>query len=195
MRLWPVVALCLALPAAAQAHTPIEGIGDFWSGAVHPLTTPSHLLLLLALGLLLGQQKPLKLKWPMLVFGSASALALLLTAVGRDTRVYQPVLLGLACCTAALVALERQPPRPATLTLLAVAAFAIGLDSAVESASTATLVKTLSGTWISLGVLLADIAIYASFYLRKDWMRIGIRVMGSWILAATLLVLAFLLRG
>ena len=43
-------------PQLAHAHSPIEGIGDFYNGMLHPLLVPSHVLLLLALGLLRGQQ-------------------------------------------------------------------------------------------------------------------------------------------
>lgn len=54
--------------------------------------------------------------------------------------------------------------------------------------------KTLAGTWISLTVLLADIANYASFCTKKHWLKVGIRVIGSWIIAVALLMLAFSLR-
>ena len=189
-----LVLFFIGFPAAAQAHTPIEGIGDFLAGLVHPLTTPSHVLLLLALGLLLGQHSPLKLRLPMLVFASASAMALLFTTTGWIERVYPPILLGLALGAATLVALEKQLPQLATLALFAAAALALGFDSGVDSSSSVTVIKTLSGTWISLAVLLADIAIYVSFCTKKQWMKVGIRVLGSWIIAVTLLILAFSLR-
>jgi len=190
----PLAFFIFVFPATAQAHTPIEGIGDFLAGLVHPLTTPSHILLLLALGLMLGQHSPLKLKLPLLVFVSASAIALLLTTTGLIIKVYQPVLLGIALCAATFVALEKSLPSFASHALFAAAAVAIGLDSAVESTSASTIVKTLAGTWISLAVLLADIAIYASFCTKKNWLKVGMRVLGSWIIAITLLVLAFSLR-
>ncbi len=191
----PLAILLFAFPATAQAHTPIEGIGDFLAGLIHPLTTPSHILLLLALGLLLGQRSPLRLKMPMLVFVSASAVALTLTTAGWFTKVHPAILLGLALCAATFVALERPLPPLALHTLLALAALALGLDSAVESGSRAAVFKTLAGTWISLAVLLADVAIYVSFCARKNWLKVGVRVLGSWIIAVALLVLAFSLRS
>lgn len=186
---------CLfAFPATAQAHTPIEGIGDFLAGLVHPVTTPSHVLLLLGVGLLLGQHPPLKLKAPMLVFVPVSALGLLLTLTGWVSNVYPSVLLSVALGAAVIVALEKPIPPTGLYALLAGAAVALGLDSAVESSSTVSALKTLAGTWISLTVLLADIAIYASFCTKKQWLKFGIRVIGSWIIAVALLVLAFSLR-
>ena len=46
----------LITPGTALAHGSIEGIGDFYSGILHPALVPAHLLVLLSLGLLLGQQ-------------------------------------------------------------------------------------------------------------------------------------------
>lgn len=74
------------------------------------------------------------------------------------------------------------------------AALALGLDSAIESSSSLTVIKTPSVIWICLAVFPTDIAIYVSFCTKKQWMKVGIRVLGSWIIAVTLLVLAFSLR-
>jgi len=65
--LLPSVFVLLAVPTGAQAHGAIKGLEGFTSGLVHPLTTPAHVLVIVALGLLLGQQKPLDLKRPLLV--------------------------------------------------------------------------------------------------------------------------------
>ena len=132
-----------------------------------------------------------------LKFGGSSvgsAVALLVTTTGLLSRVYQPILLAVALCAAILVALEKPLPLGAAYALFAIAALAIGLDSSVESSATSTVIKTLAGTWISLMILLADIAIYVSFCTKKNWTKVGIRVAGSWIIAITLLVLAFSLR-
>jgi hydrogenase/urease accessory protein HupE len=190
----PLVCFLFVCPATAHAHTPIEGIGDFLAGLVHPLITPSHILILLALGLLLGQQSPLKLKWPMLVFVTGSAVALMVTTTGVIAGPYQPLLLAIALCAATLVALEKSLPPVAAHALFAIAAVAVGLDSRVESTAASTVTKTLAGTWISLMVLLADIAIYVSLCTKKHWTKVGIRIAGSWIIAITLLVLAFSFR-
>ena len=56
------------------------------------------------------------------------------------------------------------------------------------------IIKTLSGTWIALVVLVCDIAIYVSLGAEAKWLQIALRVAGSWIIAIALLVLAFSLR-
>jgi len=41
---------------------------------------------------------------------------------------------------------------------------------------------------------LIDIAYYLSFFTRQKWQQVGIRVAGSWITAASFMILAFALR-
>jgi urease accessory protein len=189
-----VALLVLALPATAGAHAVISGVGDYFSGVLHPLMTPSHLLLLLGLGLLLGQHSPFNLKTPLVVFIPVSALALGLTATGIVPTVYPPVLISLALLAGALVALEKQPSAPVCRLGFGLAALAIGLDSAVESGAPLAIVKTLLGTWTGLIIALVDIAYYSSRFTKWQWQRVGLRVAGSWITAASLMILAFALR-
>ena len=47
--------LLLLAPGLAVAHSPMQGIGNFYGGILHPILVPSHLLALLSLGLLIGQ--------------------------------------------------------------------------------------------------------------------------------------------
>jgi urease accessory protein len=193
-RLLPVFLLLVALPATAHAHTTIQGAGDVLNGILHPLATPSHMLILLGLGLLAGQQSPPNLKTPMLTFLPVSAVALLLTMTGAITAVYPPVLIAIALCAGILVALEAPLPRLACIALFAAAAIAIGLDSAVETGSTVAVLKRLFGTWVSLALIIFNLAYYVSLWTKQKWQRIGIRVVGSWLIAIAFLVLAFSLK-
>ena len=194
-RLLLLVALALlAIPMSVQAHGAIKGLEGFPSGLVHPLTIPAHVLVILALGLLIGQQTPPDLKRPLLVFMPCLAAGLAFAATRIMTGVYQPLLLGLALCAAALVALQKPVPPLARNVLCALAALAIGLDSGPETGSAAIIVKTLLGTWIIVVFLVFDLGYYASLASRKKWSEIGVRVVGSWIIAISLLVLAFSLR-
>jgi urease accessory protein len=195
LRRWlPVALLLLALPATASAHTAVSGVGDFFGGVLHPLTTPAHLLVLLGLGLLAGRQTPLNLKPLLALFIPVSAVALWLTTTGLVKTVYPPILIGVALVGGALVALGK--PLPATVigAVFAVAAFVLGLDSAAETGSAISTAKTLLGTWCGLILAVADIAYYLSFFTNQKWQQIGIRVAGSWITAASFMILAFALR-
>lgn len=186
--------LLLALPATASAHTAIGGVGDFFGGVLHPLTTPTHLLVLLGIGLLAGQQTPLNLKIPLTVFISVSMLALLLTTTSIVKTVNPPILISIALMAGVLVALGKPLPALVNGILFALAALALGLDSTVDSVPATSIATTLLGTWVGLIVAVVDIAYYLSFFTRQKWQQIGIRVAGSWITAASFMVLAFALR-
>lgn len=181
-------------PETADAHLAIKGMGEVGNGLLHPLISPSHVLILLALGLLLGQRVPLDLKVPMLALAAASAAALLLTTTGRLPEVYPPLLAGIALLVAVLVALEVRITRLPAALLCALAAVAVGMDSGLEEGSAVVMAKTLAGTWITLNVVTGYVALCASNGADKPWARTAIRVLGSWIIAISLLVLAFALR-
>ena len=189
-----VLLLLLVFPATAQAHTVVQGMSEFVNGLLHPLTTPAHVLVLLGLGLMLGQRTPLNLRTPIFVFVPLSAIALLLTQTQFIQSVYQPLLISIALCVATLVALERALPPAATGVLLGAAALALGFDSAPGSGTRGAVLKTLLGTWVCLVLVVFDLAFYISSCKKWKWGKIGMRVLGSWIIAISLLVLAFSFR-
>ena len=80
--------------------------------------------------------------------------------------------------------------------LLAAAAVVIGLDSGADTGTPLAIAGTLLGTWVSLGIGLINIAYYVSLAAerKQKWIGIGLRVVGSWIFAICLLMLAFALR-
>jgi len=186
--------LLLAAPGTAGAHTVISGVGDYFSGVLHPLTTPAHVLVLLSLGLLVGQHTPFKLKTALAVFIPVSAAALACTATGLIATVYPPLIISLALVTALLVAVGKPPPALVLGVLSGLAGAALGLDSAVETGTGLTVLKTLLGTWTGLIIAVADVAYYSSRFTRRQWQQIGLRVAGSWITAASFMTLAFALR-
>lgn len=49
------VALVIISPRLAFAHLVNSSVGEFYSGMLHPVTSPEHLLLLAALALLASQ--------------------------------------------------------------------------------------------------------------------------------------------
>jgi hydrogenase/urease accessory protein HupE len=184
----------VAFPATAHAHSPIKGLGDFYSGLLHPLTTPSHVLIIVAIGLLAGRRRPFHLKAPMAVFITFSGAALLVATVGGFQGIHPTVMVGIALCAGLLLALDKNPSIAPFCALVAVAAVAMGLDSAVESQSVNAVVNTLLGNWISMVVLVCDVAIYVSLGGEAKWLKIALRIAGSWIVAISLLVLAFSIR-
>ena len=185
----------LFLPATAQAHSPIKGAGDFINGLLHPLSTPTHILIIIGLGLLAGRQAARDLKAPLWTFAPLSALALALTTLGWIKEVYPPLLVCIALCAGVLLALGNIPPVSVVCVLFGGAALGLGLDSAAEAAGSASTIKSLLGNWISLNLLIFDLAFYVTLGGQAAWLKIALRVAGSWLIAISLMVLAFSFRS
>ncbi len=184
----------LASPVSAQAHGAIPGLEGFTNGLLHPLFTPAHVLMMLALGLLISQRQPLDVRTPLGVFIPVFAGALLLTLHEAHREPAPWLVTGLVLVPAALVALDRAIPPWAMRLLFGVCAVVLGLDSAVETGTTGLRLKTLAGNWLVVSFLMFDVASYAIHAQRRNWTRIGVRVVASWMVAICLLMLAFALR-
>lgn len=180
----------LVLPVTGHAHSVGTG-GEIASGMLHPLLNPSHVLILVGLGLVIGQHSPLDLETPVKISMPVSALALLLTTTGAIPNVYQPILASIALAAGIPVALEKALSPLVCNVFVGVGIFAIGLDSGVEGGSPLGTFKTLSMTWVTLNLVVFNLAFYVSAMTKKKWTKVGIRVLGSWLIAISLLVLAF----
>jgi hydrogenase/urease accessory protein HupE len=156
--------------------------------------TPAHVLILIGLGLLLGQRVPLDLKLPLRVFGPVSLIALAVTTAPWMGGIHPPVLSAITMGIAILVALGKPLPWVVSGVVCAAAAIGIGLDSSVETGTGWQIAKTLAGTWLTMNAIVCYLAICASHGADKPWARTGIRIIGSWIVAIAVLLLAFSLR-
>lgn len=187
----------LALLAATQpaaAHVAIEGAGDFTAGVIHPFFVLSHLLVIVALGLLLAQQpfassKPAIAAFVATLLGGFAAAALGVAA----TFPSRGVLLATAIALGLLVAWARVQPRVIAIVLAAAAGLAIGIDSFPEEGAFWSVLAGITGTALSVSILLINVLAGAG-YLTQSWQRIGMRVVGSWIGACALMVAALTLR-
>ena len=187
--------LFVLLPAQVEAHTPVQGLGEFASGFLHPLLTLPHVLVLGALGVLLGQRQPLRLKSPVIILAGFAAAGLLVTVTGAVAKLYPPALIMIALCIGALVALALPLPAWLYLAICAVAALAVGLDSGIDAGTArAAAAKTLFGTWVSMVLCVFNLAFYVSILPKYRWVQTALRVVGSWVVAITLLMLAFAFR-
>lgn len=173
----------------------LPGANEIMNGFLHPLVVPSHVLILLGLGIALGQHPPLKLR-PLVVFAIVVAAALGFTLTGWITSVPPVLLSSIAMVVGAVVAIGVRLPAVVIYTLVCAVAVAMGLDSGPESLPLLGGIKTVLGTWVSLSAWLATIAFWTSQGVEqnKKWLIIGLRVAGSWIFAISLLVLAFALK-
>lgn len=186
-----LASLCAVLvtTGAARAHSPIPAVGAFYNGMLHPLITPAHALVLLAVGLLCGQHAPRVSRPALPAFAALLALGLAwpLPAVSPHTAA---ALLALAAAAGVCVALGGVWRGLAAL-MAAGAGLAIGLDTRADAGPALT-VADGAGIWLG-AVLAVTLVGGLSAPLRRSWQRIGVRALGSWIAAASLLVLTLTL--
>ena len=156
-------------------------------GLLHPLAAPAHVLALLAIGLLIGQQRSRLLPLAAFLIGLAAGLSALVFAVATTSAAN--VLLGAAALSGLLVVLARPLPAFVSAPLAAIVGIALGLDSPPAAISIAVAIAMLIGTGISASLAVAVVAVGTS-YLARTWQQIGVRILGSWIAASAILVLA-----
>ena len=159
----------------------------FFSGSLHPLVIPAHLLALLALGLLIGQQRAMLS--PSAGFATALAAGLTAIALAISETAALDVLLAATALAGVLLALARPLPTLLSTALAAVTGIALGLDSPPEAISLAAAIATLVGTGLGACLVLLLVAA-AAHCLTRWWQRIGMRIVGSWLAASAILVLA-----
>lgn len=181
------------LPTAAYAHSPVTGLGVFYGYLLHPVSVPSHALLLIGTALMLGQQGRQIAGRGLPVFGFGLITALGLSRLIPAQGLAEHVLLAMALVIALLVVLDRRIPSVLAMALAAAAGLAIGLDSSPAVGSDKSLLA-LAGLTIGALYLTLVIAGFSSV-IEKTWQRVGIRVTASWVVAACLLVLSLTLAG
>ncbi|MGD8913138.1 MAG: HupE/UreJ family protein [Candidatus Thiodiazotropha sp.] len=177
------------MPGTAFAHRPITGLSYFIDGIIHPLFVPPHLLLLIALGLLYGQQGFKKCLSGIKVFTITAAVGLagswFLTGVEIETLIIgDTIIVGL------LVAARPILDRYWFMGMGAVSGMLLGLDSSQAALTGVDRVLALSGTLVGVFLLLLHSVAFADYFNSRHWQRVGIRIIGSWVSASALLVLA-----
>lgn len=171
-----------------MAHSPIPGIGHFYSGALHPIVVPAQLMALLALGMLIGQRG---------IAGLGKAAVGLFVALGLGLLASEPLgspdtdlLLLMACLLLALgIAIARPLPHWLIAVLAGGIGALLGLGSNPDGLVGGARWASLAGTWLGGSFYVLWIATITEAAVRP-WLRIAVRVVASWLAASALLVLA-----
>lgn len=178
----------LSFGPQAQAHGSVRGLGDFMGGFVHPLLEPTHLVALIALSLLIAQRGLQRSSRTLVALAAASAAGLLMAASGWSASTDTPLLVA-ASLAGLIVMVARPLPLPVDWLAAAAIGLGLGLGSAPEGLQGASRALCLLGTWFGIGLctvcgptLLEE--------LKRPWVPLLIRVVGSWMTATALLVLA-----
>jgi urease accessory protein len=183
-----LVLMLLSMATPAHAHN-VVGVGGFYGGLLHPLLVPAHALAIVALGLLASQQTPAHSRGLVALFGLAlmAGVVVIVLAFAAD----DPDLAVLAVAALAGIGVAIAAPLPVLVTgpLVAVAGIAIMLDSVPQEISMLATFLAVTGTAIVAVVMMAAVVAVA-LRLKHGWPAIAVRVVGSWIAASAILVLA-----
>jgi urease accessory protein len=183
---WLAIVALIAVAEPASAHS-VFGITGFTGGLLHALAVPTHLMAVVALGLLIGQQGWGYGVWTVYAFAVCAGLGTI--ALGTVPTLGEETLLAATAVTGLLVALAWPVLWMVGAGLIVVAGFALALDSPPEAISLTQANLTLLGTALSAIALPVALGKLVS-RLQRDWQRIGVRILGSWIAASAILVLA-----
>lgn len=159
----------------------VDGLAQFF--------VPTHLLALVALGLLAGQGAP---RFPLAVFSACAfgyVVGSVMIAAAMSGQNAAPMLLGIAALSGAVVAAAW--PIPQRAKEIAAAAFGgtLAFDAPPQAISITSAVAEQIGTGAAALATFALIALVA-MRAERPWRRIGLRVLGSWIAASAILALA-----
>lgn len=184
------------LPGPAFAHSALPGVDGFWVGLLHPLAMPEQVLALLALGVAIGHHWPAayKIAGPVFAVATAAGLASGFGSFGGFAPAMP--LLVVALIAAVFTVVSAPLPGAVSLGLSTAAGGLIGLAAIPDPGPLPATMVTIAGSWIGANLVL----FYASAGVGRlrdrfprPWLRIGLRVLASWIgaIACLMFALAF----
>jgi urease accessory protein len=180
--------LSLIFPLPALAH-PMKGVGDFYAGMLHPMTSVACVLPIIALSFLAGQQNRRTAIGILLSFPIASVLGAWLGLVLHVAPFVAVINTAAMAVLGILVALNRTLPLQIYVILSAVLGLTVGLANGGELTSDTSAYRFIPGLAV-VGLLLISYGIGLVRHLNMPWAKIGVRVTGSWIAAVGILVLS-----
>lgn len=187
------LAIFCTVPRLALAHVPFAGLNDLYNGLLHPVVVPAHLLVIIAAGLFLGKHgsrvvEPALLVFSLFTFGGLAATLFSIKSGGETS------LLPLAAIFGILIAANLRIPMALCLLAAALTGFLIGLDSAQDVLGGQAKFFSLLGSGLGICFLFLYPLAFADYFGDKSWQKIGVRIVGSWVAASALLVLALTLQ-
>ncbi|MBW8640177.1 HupE/UreJ family protein [Hoeflea sp. WL0058] len=170
---------------SARAHSPVPGIGEFYNGMLHPVLVPAHLVTLLALGLVIGQHAPKSsnMALPAFIVALVAALAYPTPPVSDIALLY----LALVCGLVAVLAFDIGAVGPAVFALAVAVLIGNSVNADIPSEQSPWLLR--AGSTLGATLILIIFGGVAAL-LKSRWNGIAIRVLGSWVAAVALMIIA-----
>ncbi|MGH8643267.1 MAG: HupE/UreJ family protein [Gammaproteobacteria bacterium] len=194
-----MLAVVVALASApVYAHRMDERYGAFLGSFLHPLTSLDHGLAFVALGLLAGQQCRAVASRLIVTFvlGLLIGALLPLSAIaGGSIAHLTTVNIASVVVLGGLVALARPLSLPLFVALAGLFGLSHGLENVSDAAVELKSLKSVAGVVTAGLVASALFAVLAAIMqTQAAWLRVAVRVIGSWAAAIGLIMLGFQLR-
>jgi urease accessory protein len=183
------VSLLLVLSATSASAHPMPGVGDFYSGMLHPATTIEFLLPIIALSLLAGQQTGKSAIAMLGIFPVSLAIGATLGVLDHSPSFVVWINLASMAVLGLLVAIGRPLSPILTVGLVTLLGLTIGLANGVDIGGQVSPYRFIPGLALA-GLMLVTYGVGCVRWLKAPWMRLGFRVVGSWIAAVGILLLA-----
>ena len=178
----------LLLTDTASAHSVGARFGDYYAGLLHPLTAFEHLLPILGICLLAGFQTPRVARWILLALPVGLLTGTLLHFMVGDqhwTPLFNLVAFSLLGIT---VAFAPRVPLPALMAMGSTLGITIGLENGLGLPAQVSAVPFAIGV-ASAGFFAAALLAAITVSLQRGWPAIALRVTGSWIAAAGIMLI------
>jgi urease accessory protein len=174
-------------PLPAFAH-PMQGVGDFYAGMLHPIVSLETALPLVAISLLAGQQRRETAIRLLTAFPAALLVGALLAARADAPSKLILVELILTAVLGILVAFARHLPNWLVLAPGIGIGLCAGWSNASEAFGQVSAIRFVAGL-VVIGLLLLVYGNGLVRNLKAEWAQVAVRVVGSWIAAVSILVL------
>lgn len=191
----------LASSGSAEAHIVAARLGDFYTGAIHPLTDLQDIVLWIALGIFAGSVGPERGRWlvPVVPLGLLTGLSIeLVLGVGALGALGNAALM--VCLGLLLVAGIRAntPVLCAIAFGLGVVRGAVNATGVVPETNVVLFAAGLATTGYAAITLIMALVVWfhrSTADRRTGWRDIAIRVCGSWIAAVGLMIAGLALKS
>ena len=189
--------LCALFPTVAYAHVAVTGSDGFITGLTQPFLEIGVGIAAVATGLFLGQRSET-------LNERAASLFLIALVIGLatsflPTRFGFPVELiyGLCMVAGILIAAAHPLNRYLALPIGGIGGFIVGISSAPDPADLVAIAFTTAGSLVCIAFLFLYGLTGAQWLTSRErfpWLAIVLRVIGSWIFAFAIMILALSAR-
>ncbi len=185
---WFLAPVLVFFTSTASAHSQVEGAANFYWGIIHPFYELSVALILVAFGLLAGRIPNGKGTTKLMVLYLVTLFVTIAGAKFAGFVLPSAITLGLAIFLGLCVAANLRLPLWLMVALALITALAAGSTSPPDLDNWRENLIMAAGTWLGLTLVPVYIIVMVR-QLKRDWHFIGVRILGSWITACSVLVL------